>query len=1265
MKKISLSLIAAVGSAIFSVAQTTSATAPTMDCYSDGYMIVSVTPNGEYAVYTNRAEEDAVTNGGRIVNLKTKEVTYVTTDDNSTTYGSVVGITADGSKAVGTYKNKPAYWEMATRTWTTLPMYDTTQSGEVYAITPDGKYAVGQETLYGSEYYYRPVLWDLSANTIIDLDNVPNVNLNGEVVQDNRFKAISPDGRYVFGELSYTTFNYVTYYVYDRNTSSVDYIGFRRKEIDGKYYFGANVENLHHVDYLAYSPKGKYVTGTAYIVSDESTDDGVYAFLYNVETKTFEVYNDTDVDEGFRGFAVDDNGTIYGGTDDNEPTRDVYVRSGKYWYSLDKVFSSRYGIDILGVSGFDNSGTPTAVTSDGSYLGTQVNPSTGSGINYTFNEDIHTACKSVDLMSTYKFSPSSEVAFSQLGNIVITFDRDIKLVGDNQEAVQLLNSKGEEVDTSVGITISGSQATIQFFPQYLEVGETYTVRIPAGTFSMKNDDDVVNREITATYYGRAAQPIEYGKIYPANNTQVSKFDATSSYLTVSFDAYIKLVDDKATAKVYRNDEEEPYETFALYTVGNTLVAYPITTVYFFKDNTYRIVIPAGVVTDLGGGEESLNKEIVLNYDGGYEREISSDDKVLFSDDFSSGLSNFMMYEGDALNPSDEMQGYNFTKTTTPWQYAGDSEEDPYMAAMSHSSYETPGQSDDWLVTPAIYLPDETCYLQFKGQGFRKNKQDRLHVYVIPSETNYNTISNAAITEFKANRELVFDEVLDPGENEETLAGDWTSYNVSLAKYAGQQVYIAFVNENYDQSIVFIDDVEVVHEMRYLVSLDNETTVVAQDEIDIFGSIAVDAEGVSYTGAHLELYDTNGDLLDTIDESNVTLDSNNSYSFRFSKPLPLEIGVENEFKIKVQLGNETNTFKRTITNVAFNTTRRVVLEEYAGATCKNCPLGNLAIEKLQKELPDNFIAISIRTYGNDPLSYGLDSYVTYLGLEGAPRANIDRKYTGVAPMTQISATEYGYSAPAGESPLWRDVVYSELAIPAIADINITAAKNETTGKINSQVSIKYALDKSNVNAKVFFVVLEDNLLTSQSNAFYNSIADGLGEWGKNGFYGSQGKTAYDVPANDVARAIITELNSYNGTAGFVDSSVKAGDEYVTDFAFEVPTRVEDLSNARLVAILIDDNTDQVINANQCKIELPDGVNDVLISGANATVSVANGNIIVKADAQSNVTVYNVAGTAIANANGQGEISVSANGYAGVALVRVTSANGTTVQKVVVK
>jgi hypothetical protein len=75
--------------------------------------------------------------------------------------------------------------------------------------------------------------------------------------------------------------------------------------------------------------------------------------------------------------------------------------------------------------------------------------------------------------------------------------------------------------------------------------------------------------------------------------------------------------------------------------------------------------------------------------------------------------------------------------------------------------------------------------------------------------------------------------------------------------------------------------------------------------------------------------------------------------------------------------------------------------------------------------------------------------------------------------------------------------------------------------------------------------------------------------------------------------------------------------------------------------------------------------VLISGANATVSVANGNIIVKADAQSNVTVYNVAGTAIANANGQGEISVSANGYTGVALVRVTSANGTTVQKVVVK
>jgi hypothetical protein len=1238
---------------------------PDFSTYSNSTIVLGITQNSKWAIFENRGEEAT---GGKILDIVNNTYSNVTSSDSSDN-GSVADITNDGNIVVGLYQDKPAFWNKTTQVWTTLPAPSgTNETGSAVAVTGDGKYAVGYVWGNSSDntnnefksYDQQAVMWNLTTKRVVSLKNVPTLDLSCKNQYQSTFRNISADGKYILGVNSYSYVASTAFYVYDVDNATYDYIGFEMTDDS----CNAKVAGIHHIESANMSASGKYVTGSAYMVKDDNgtvANEYEVAYRYNCETKVFELF-DGDGDSGIVGFGIDDNGTIYGATPTSDPVREVYIRHGKYWYGLSQILSQRYGIDFESKTGFENTGSPVAVSSDGRIIGTFTNPEDGAGYIMSLYEDINDACEAVDLMGNYTISPVSGSSFSTLSELTVSFDRNITLNG-NGKNVQLLDENGKLVRNSLGVSVNTAKATIQFRPTSLEAGKSYTIVIPAGTLSMATDSEVSNREISINYIGRNDAPVKPVTIYPTVGSAISKLDYSSSHIVLNFDANI-LVSDGVTAAIYRNNEEEAYESLSLASSGNQLALYPINTLYLYQGNSYRIVIPANAVTDAGGA--GGNEEITLNYTGNYEREVSSDDKILFSEDFEGGLgTQLMFYEGDNNTPTSEMQGYGFTKSTTPW-WIGSDEGDGDYAAMSHSSYSPAGKSDDWMVIPQIYVPDENCYLSFKSQGFSKSASDHLKVYVIPSETVYNDITADAIADFKANRILVYDKVQDPGTNEQTLADDWTPNEISLSDFIEQDVYIAFVNENEDQSIVFVDDIEVIHDMRFLTAIDNETTVVAKDEIEIFGRIAVQSEVASYSSATLTLYNDNGKVVDTIEETGLDITNAEAYSFRFSKPLPLEIGVDNYFKIVIKLDNEEYTISRTITNLAFRPTKRVFLEEYAGSDCGNCPLGTLAIEKLQKELPNNFIVASIRSYNGDVLGSTFDSYTTYLGLNsaGAPSGIINRS-TIAYPMVQTNAT-YVFNAPEGASKLWTDIVYDELDTPAIADISVSATYNAETGIIAAPFNVKYALDKTNVNVSVLFMVLEDNLLTYQRNYFYTtSNQPNLGEWQKGGIYG-QAEYVYPFYANDVVRAIIG--NTINGTQGYVPSKVTAGADNGDTFYFSAPQSVENYDNTHVVAVLIDNNTDAVINAAICKVQTDDasGVTNVTTDGNGISISVnADGDVVVESNAAATVQVYDLAGATIATAYGQDQVIAATNGYKGIALVKAVTANGSKTAKVIIK
>jgi hypothetical protein len=1222
-------------------------TSPSFFTYENTSIVKSFSHNGKWGVFENRVE-DATDNGGYVFNVEEKTftpvVSSVVVDDKGnpiTDNGIANHITDDGNIIGGSYRDYPAYWNKTTGVWTILPMPTGAVSGEVSRLSADGHYGVGQCWL--GEYPHCAVIWDLTTGTIVETPGLISLDMSHTDHGQNRFVDVSADGRYVCGMMSVSYLYALVAYVYDRETATYDVIGFTESTTEA---WIPKAPNIAHIETMTMSPNGYWITGTAYMDNVSTDTEYETCYRYNVLDKTFELY-DGSSDAGFCGKAITDSGVVYGATPYvSSPLRDMYVRRGNYWFGMEQILSQRYGIDFEATTGISQTGTPIGISPDGRIIGTFYSPSEGNGVVYYFNEDLVDACAAVDLLGEYQISPAAGSIFSSVSNVEISFDRNVAAVGEIRRKAELRDKDGNVVKNSMGIGVDGSKVTLVFAPYAFNAGEEYTVVLPAGVLSINGDAEVTNREISVKYVGRSNAPVSYISAYPTPETGISKLDYSSSHILLNFDASLKEVDGMK-AKIYRNEETDAFDELSIAVTGNQMELYPLTTLYLFQGNTYRVEIPAGAVTDIGG--TGGNEAITLNYKGSYEREISSDDITLFSENFNEGLgAQFMFYEGDNNVPTTAMTEFGFTQSSTPWWVARDNTGSSDYAAMSHSSYTPAGTSDDWMVIPSLYIPDENCRLTFDGQGYSKTKSDRLNVYVIESEKVYTELGADAIADFKENRKLVFSEVMDPGASQGSIDDEWTSYEVSLADYAGKEVYIAFVNENIDQSILFVDNVNVVHDMRYTVTFYNESTVVGTDDVTVNGRVSVVSDFAEYGKAHLQLCDSEGRVVSEISEEGLSVNRNNPYDFTFPENLPLVIGKENSYSVKIAMDDESTEIAGKIKDLAFNPVKRILLEEYSGAKCGNCPLGILAIEKLERDFGDQFIPVCIRSYGGDVLGSVFSSYTEYLGLYnvGAPSAMINRNGVQSFPMTS-TADGYTFFAPEGSSPQWCDIVNEELSVPAEAEINIEAyTTDDSDSVIEIPMDIRYAMDSEDLNVSVLFFVLEDHCYTEQYNYLYNTTDPLLGEWQKGGIYSSP-KVAYYV--DDVVRSIVGR--TFNGTQGYVPSSMPAGEVHSVVEKINMPQSVSDLSRLSVVAVMIDNNTDGVVNAAKATL-VTSGVKAVA-DDSWFSAAVEDGSVVVRSSAKANVALYSVAGELLNTVAGEGDFSVSTNGYSGVVIVKANT------------
>lgn len=1163
-------------------------------------------------------------------------------------------VTNDGKIIVGTYDSKPAYYDMNQGKWVTL---QSENPGKATSVTPDGKYIGGWSdsgNFSGDPYVETPLLWEKQSDgtyraidVYAELPNFPKKTKLGTNTQQVRIDNISPDGNIIAGIINFVTPATVCYYVYNKTTQECKYVDNALGDVPAETF----------VDESTMSNNGKYLTGIVQVAGGSYLS----SYLYNTSDNSCVLYNTESDEQDRAGGAVSNTGVVFACSPAVYPVRSAYVRVGNLWYGIDEILSGRYGINFYERTGYDITGDIQGVSDDEKTM-IGMSETKTKGYIIRLPETISEAASSVNPLSTYAVSPVAGSKFAKFSQMKLAFSKSAAVTSGVK--AQFMDASGKVLREYTITAQSGNKTfIIGGIPQALNADEEYTMKIPAGAFYLMADNSIKSEEITIKYIGRAEAPAAVLQVSPADQANVSEISSEHP-VQILFDLSIAISED-AKAYLYKDGQTSPIcELNFVQGAESTILLYPSLKRYLEKDEKYKVVVEAGSVTDIMGF--CANNEITINYTGAYEPEISSDGS-LFSDDFndpSNSMVRYLLYEGDHNKPSSAMQDLGFDVDNSPWLFViRESESSSDYCAASTSIYNPTGKSDDWMAIPRLSIENADYYLSFDVQSYYKSKADRLKVLVLEDDAVYSNFTKELYDKFKANGKVIYDEQLTPGESEEGLSGDWTHVEKSLAEYAGKNIYIAFVNENDNQSMIFLDNLKVYYKGDFNFAPNVQNTQINKESTTV-GAVVKVTSDKTYNSISATLTSEDGSFKSTYtDTPSKPITSAENYSFTFPDKMPLKVGEQNKYTISIDLGGTVYSQTNTISNLAYETTKHVVIEEATGTWCVNCPRGILAMEYLESIYGDLIIPITIHSSsesGSDPFNYS--KYTSALGLNAFPSGLVNRIDTVYSP-TSIDANQlYHFDSEDGNQTFY-DIAKREFNSYAIADVAIDKAIYDVNNKtVQISGNVNYALNMNSLNHNIAFVVLEDGLVDYQANGHYGSTDPLLGKFGKGGEYGT---ATPKITFVDVARKVPND--NFAGESGFIPVSVTAGQPVAFNKVFSLPENVSNWDNAKVVVMLIDANTERVLNAARLKMSAGTaGINDATVSENGITISGENGSISVNGGSDLNVTVYDVSGSVISNANStSGAVKVSTGGKNGLFIVKATSDGVSVVKKVIVK
>lgn len=217
--------------------------------------------------------------------------------------------------------------------------------------------------------------------------------------------------------------------------------------------------------------------------------------------------------------------------------------------------------------------------------------------------------------------------------------------------------------------------------------------------------------------------------------------------------------------------------------------------------------------------------------------------------------------------------------------------------------------------------------------------------------------------------------------------------------------------------------------------------------------------------------------------------------------------------------------------------RVLVEEYSGTWCGNCPRILYGTELL-KEQTDKAVSVQIHLSGGDPfISPSGNSLASSQGVSGVPTGKINRTINWSGPQYQNVSQVINEIKPSSQVGL---------------AINASLVSNALT------VEVKMGFAET-LNTKLVVYLVEDNLFHTQAN-YSSNLYGGLS---------SIPNFKYD----GVLRSVVSNISG---------DVIVAGEEVQKIYSLNLPSNINNTNNIKIVAFLTNASNGNVLNVRESEI-----------------------------------------------------------------------------------
>ena len=542
--------------------------------------------------------------------------------------------------------------------------------------------------------------------------------------------------------------------------------------------------------------------------------------------------------------------------------------------------------------------------------------------------------------------------------------------------------------------------------------------------------------------------------------------------------------------------------------------------------------------------------------------------VYYSQDFQgdSKPAELLYYDGDGNQLSDDLVGTGLECGT--WHIIRMNAGDTNKLMGSASTFTTPGKANDWMVTPQIKIYGAGAKLTWKSMSASRVKKDGLKVYISTKGYEMKDFETDPIFSIEA-EETTFQE-----------------HEVSLDKYVGQTIYIAFVNDSYDKYVICVDDIQVsgpaATEAQDRAGFEVTTPLMtdtgkAQMSVEVknLKSPILDAVKVCYR-ANDQLVEQEFKNLGLSKGERKTLTLDQTENVPLNTTLMYDIWVEVD-------GDRTYSVRDSIRGTYFVSNRRTLIEEGTGTWCGNCPGGTIALEYMENNYPDNVVSIAV--HNDDAME--IAAYNDFCQYPAFPMMLVDRKYLGL-PAELDEDYNYSFLVPGSGVEY-----FFQLAQRFIAEAELRGTATLTDAEKNRleiKVDSRFINDCKSNGYDIALILLEDSVtapdgsMYQQSNYYASTKYTFVGK--KDTILNSGGWGALPgtvrMKFNHVARAAYNgSFNGYGNNNG-LPANIKGGEVYTSTYTWDVPAgTVNHMKNASVVALMTD-ATGYIVNC--CKMHV---------------------------------------------------------------------------------